>query len=117
MLAGFVAHELIQAYDASQKEPVETYIKNGIAQRFMIAGSLGVDPSQKNRTADSMNENLEPPEFSSSLEASAYNTLKLNDHEKSEESVQLVGDIRKEIRTKAEAHGAIEEVRPVLTMK
>lgn len=117
LLAGFVAHELIQAHDVSQKEPVETYIKNGIAQRFMNAGSLGVDPSQKNRIADSMNENLEPPEFSSGLEASAYISLKLNDYEKSEKTVQLADDIRKEFRTKAEAHGAIEEVRPVLTMK
>jgi hypothetical protein len=117
LLAGFVAQELIQAYDASQKEPVEIYIKNGITQRFMNAGSLGVDPSQKNRVADSMDENLETPEFSSSLVASAYISLKLNDYEKSEKTIQLADDIRNEFRTKAEAHGVIEEVTPVLTMK
>jgi hypothetical protein len=117
LLAGFVAHGLIQAYDASQKDPVETYIKNGITQRFMNAGNLGVDPSQKNRIADSMDENLEPPEFSSSLEASAYISLKLNDYEKSEKTIQLADDIRKEFRTKAEAQRMIDEVTPVLTMR
>ncbi len=117
LLADFVAHGLIQAYDASQKEPVETYIKNEITQRLMNAGSLSVDPSQKNRIADSMDENLEPPEFSSSLETSAYNSLKLNDYEKSEKTIQLADDIRKEFRTKAEAQGAIEEVTPVSTMR
>lgn len=116
LLADFAARQIVEAYE-SQNSPLEKYVQNGIAKSFMQAGSIEVQQSQKDRIAASTDQNLKPPEFSRSLEASAYNLTKYDDEKKVIQAVELADQIREAAQIKAETRAALEmREEQVLTM-
>jgi hypothetical protein len=116
MLADFVAQDLIRAYE-NQNNLMEKYVQNGITESAMKASGLGVDQTQKNTIAGSIDKNLEPPEFSNRLEASAYNLTKYDDDKKAELAVEAADQIREETKIEAEIQMQAEmQEAQVLTM-
>lgn len=117
LLVDFVAQQLVNAYE-SQNSPLEKYVQNQITQSCFQAGQLTVPPAQKDLLAAATDQNLEPPEFKRSLEASARNLTKYDEEKKAVLATEMADRIREAAQIKAEKHAAIErEEVPVMTMR
>lgn len=116
LLADFISEELIRNCE-SRNTSLEQYVQKQIFNSFMKASNLNVDESQKETIDQSLDKNLESPEFSSSLEASAYNSTKYDDDKKAEFAVRMADQIREEAKIKAlKEIDIVEEREEALTM-
>ena len=115
MLAQFAAQQLINAA-AAQNQPMETYIQTYLLQAFVNANKLDVAQRQKETIAEGMDDNLEPPEFSSQLEASFYNLIKYDEARKAEVAIKTADTIRGQVQAREEQLAAETQDRRGLTM-
>jgi hypothetical protein len=119
LLADFVARQLVEAYE-SQNSTMEKYVQNQMTTNILRAGNLEVTHPQKDTIAALTDQNLEPPKFSSALEANTYNITKYDDEKKATQAIRLTDQIREAAQIKAEKHAALEmetEKVQVLTMR
>ena len=107
MLADFVARQLIETYE-SQKSSLTKYVQNEFVNSFMRAGNLEIHQTQKDLIAAQTDQNLNPPEFSRNLEASAYNITKFDEDKKMSKAIEITDQIRKAAQIREEKLAALE---------
>ena len=106
-LADFVAGQIIEAY-ARQNSPLEKYVQNSVLNFALQSGNIEVLPSQKETLTALIDKNLKPPEFSSALEASAFNLTKYDDEKKVSETIRATDKIRETAQIREEKQAALE---------
>ena len=118
LLADFATRQLVEAYE-TQNSPLEKYVQNQLTANALRVSGWEPSHLQKNTIAASTDQNLEPPKFSSALEASAYNLTKDDDEKKATQAVRVTDQIRAAAPIKAEKQVAMKmetERVQVLTM-
>lgn len=106
MLAEFAGRQLIDA--AAQNKPMEPYVQTNLLQSLINSGNHDVSRGQQETIAGVVEGNLEPPEFSKHLEATAYNLIKYDDDKKAEMAVTSAETIRHHVRAQEERLAQIE---------
>lgn len=116
LLADFVTRQLVEAYE-SQNNPLEKFVQIRMAKSCMQGANVAVYQSQKDTIATLTDQNLKPPEFSRSLEASAYNLTRYDEEKKVTQAVNIADQIREIRQIEAKKQVAVETSKErILTM-